>query len=74
MGYGDPVIDQQLGHGSGAHAGAAVGVERERAGCDVLLGCGLGACARGDHPTDHVAAENIENRPRMKAGPLGLPQ
>ena len=37
VGLGDLQIDQQRGNGLGSHAGAAIGVQRQGPGCDVLL-------------------------------------
>ena len=78
---GDVQIDQQGGHRLGAHAGAAIGVQGERAGLDVVAGHGLGdqllgqlgALALGDHPADDVAAEDVEDHVEVEAGPLGRP-
>ena len=69
MGLGNLQIDQQGGERLGAHAGAAIGVHDELAGRDVLLGNGLvdqlhgqlGGFAMGDHPADHVPAEDVED-------------
>ena len=69
VGLGDAQIGEQGGDRLGAHAGAAVGVEGERAGLDVVPGHGLGdqllgqlgALALGDHPADDVAAEDVED-------------
>ena len=71
-------VDQQGGHGFGSHAGAAVGVQGEAARGDVLLGGGvgdqllgqLGGLARGDHPADDVAAEDIQDQVQMEVRPL----
>ena len=40
---------------------------------DELLGQ-VGAFARGDHPADHVAAEDVEDHVEVEVGPLGRPQ
>ena len=77
--FGDIKIDEQLRDGFGAHAGAAVGVQGQRAGHDILFVDGIGDQLLGefrgfpvrDHPTDNVAAENIENHVQVKARPLG---
>ena len=63
----------------GAHAGAAIGEQGQRTGHDVLLVDGVGnqllgelsGLAVGDHPTNNVAAENIQYDVQGKAGPLG---
>ena len=39
MALGDVQVHQQRGHGFGAHAGAAIGVQCEHAGLDVVTGC-----------------------------------
>ena len=67
------------GDGFGAHAGAAIGVQGQGAGHDVLLVDGIGDQLLGelggfpvsDHPADDVAAENIEDHVQVKARPLG---
>ena len=78
---GDIEIYQQRGHWLGPHAGAAIGVQCEATGSDVLFGNGVGdqllgqlsGLAMGDHPADDVAAEDIEDYVQMKAGPLPRP-
>jgi hypothetical protein len=77
--FGDVEIDEQLRDRFGAHAGAAIGVQGQGAGHDVLFIDGVGdkllgqfrGLAMGDHPTDDVAAKNIENHVQVKARPLG---
>jgi hypothetical protein len=67
--FGDVQIDKQLRDGFGAHAGAAIGVQGERVGHDILFIDRIGNQLLGefrrfpvcDHPTDNVAAENIED-------------
>ncbi|MDE3218202.1 MAG: hypothetical protein KGO23_02385 [Nitrospirota bacterium] len=79
VGLGDLQIDQQGGHGLAAHAGAAIGVEGERARRDVLCGHRLGdqvfgqlcGFTQGEHPAHHIAAEDIEDHVQVIAGPLG---
>ena len=81
MGLGDIQVDQQGRHRLRSHAGAAIRVQGEGTGCDVLFGDGVGdqllgqfsALARGDHPADHVAAEDIQNHVQMEARPLARP-
>ena len=77
--FGDIEIDEQLGDRFGAHAGAAIGVQGERPRHDILfvdrIGNQLFGELRGlsmsDHPTDDVAAKNIEDHVQVKARPLG---
>ena len=72
---------EQLGHRLGAHAGAAIGMQGERARRDELLGGGVadqllgqfGAFACGDQPADDVAAEEVQDHVQVKAGPLARP-
>jgi len=79
VGLGDVQIDQQCRDGFGAHAGAAIGVQRQGPGCDVfLLQClgneelgERGGFALGNHPSDDVAAEDIEDDVQVEAGPFG---
>ena len=78
MGLGHLQVNQQLSHGFGAHAGAAVCMQREHTRGNVLLGHGLGdqllgqlrALARRDHPAHDIAAEDIKDHVQMKVGPL----
>ncbi len=78
MGFGDVEVEQQGGDGFGAHAGAAVGVQGECAGGDMVFGHRLSdqllgefaGFARRDHPTDDVAAEDVEDHVEVEAGPL----
>src|SRR5229473_2106167 len=59
-------------------AGAAIGMQRQRAGGDVMLGHGLGdqrfgqlrGLPQGDHPADHIAAEDVEDHVQVIATPL----
>jgi len=81
VGLGDLQIDQQRGDGLRAHAGAAIGVQRQGVRGDVVLGDGvgdqllgeLGGLARSDRPADDVAAEDVEDHVEVEAGPLGRP-
>ena len=69
MGFGDAEIGQQEGDGFAAHGGPAVGVDGELVLGNRVLFAGFfdkcfgqfGAFARGDHPADDVAAEDIED-------------
>ena len=76
--FGDVQIDEQLGDRFGAHAGAAIGVQGQRPRYDILFVDGIGdqllgkfrSFPVGDHPTDDVTAENIEDHVQVKARPL----
>jgi len=76
---GDIQIDQQRGHGLGAHAGAAVGMQREHPALDIMAGHGLGdellgqvgALALSDEPAHDVAAEDVQDHVEVEAHPLG---
>ena len=79
--FGDVQVHQQDGHRLGAHAGAAVGVQRERAALDVVAGHAVGdelldklrTLALGDHPAHDMAAEDVQDHVEVKACPLGRP-
>ena len=81
VGLGDLQIDQQGGHRFRAHTGAAVDVQGERAGDDVVFRHGLGdqvfgklrGFTQGDHPAHHVAAEDIEDHVQVIAAPFTGP-
>ena len=81
MAFGDVQVHQQDGHRLGAHAGAAVGVQRERAALDVVAGHAVGdelldklrTLALGDHPAHDMAAEDVQDHVEVKACPLGRP-
>ena len=74
----DIEIDQKGGHGLGAHAGTAIGMQGELAGFDVMPGdcfgnkllSQFGAFAWRDHPADDMAAEDVEDHVEMEGGPL----
>jgi len=76
--FDDAQIGQQESHWFGFHGRAAIGMDGELAGGDVLLQAGMfdeslgqhGAFAVGDHPTDHVAAEDIQDDVEMIGGPF----
>ena len=55
VGLGDVQIDQQLRDGLGAHAGAAVGVQGQRARLDRLLGHGIGDQLRANSAVSRSA-------------------
>lgn len=69
MCLGDARVGEEQGDRLGLHAGAAVGVQGEQAGANVLFIAGLGdellgqsgGFAGSDHPADHVAAEDIND-------------
>ena len=77
----DPEVGEQEGDGLAAHRGAPVGVERELAWLDALLGGRLGdealredgALMGGDHPARHVAAEHVEDHVQVVVGPFAGP-
>src|SRR5579864_3188031 len=76
--FEDAQISQQQRHRFGFHRRAAIGMDGESAGCDVLFQTGvfdeplgqLGAFAVGDHPTDHLAARNIQDDVEVVSGPF----
>ena len=78
VGLDDAQVSQQQGHRFGFHGRAAIGVDGELAGRDVLRVAGVldeplgqfGAFAVGDHPTDDVAAEDIQDDVEVVGGPL----
>ena len=79
MGLGDIQIDQQGSHGLAAHARTAVGMQRQRVRRDVVLGHRfgdqllgqLGGFSRSDHPSDDIAAGNIQDYIQVETGPFG---
>jgi hypothetical protein len=79
VGAGDAQVGQQHGHRLGGHRGAPVSVDSERAGGHLLAGDGVGqqplgqagGLAGGDHPPDHIAAEEVQDRVQVEPGPLG---
>ena len=79
VGLGHIKIDQQLRDRLGAHAGATIGVQGQCAWNDMLLVDGVGdellgelrGLAVSDHPTDDVAAKNVDRHIQMEACPLG---
>ena len=78
---GDVQIHQQRGHRLGAHAGTAIGVQRQRARQHIVTCHGLGnellgqlgALAQGEQPAHHAAAEDVQDHVQVKARPLGRP-
>jgi len=79
MSLGDIQIDQQGSHRLAAHAGTAVGMQRQRVRRDIVLGHRLGdqllgqfgGFPQGDHPADDIAAENIQDHIQVETGPFG---
>ena len=79
MGLEDTQVGQQQRHGFGFHRRAAIGVDGELAGRDVLRVATMldeplgqfGAFAVGDHPTDDVATKNIKDDVEVVGGPPG---
>ena len=78
VGFDDAQIGQQQRHRFGFHGRPAIGVHSELAGHDLLRAAGvldqalgqLGTFAIGDHPTDHVTAEDIQDDVKVITGPL----
>ena len=76
---GDVQIDQQCSRRFGAHAGAAVGVQREHAGLDIVTSHRVGdellgqfcVLAIGDQPAHHQSAEDVRDHLEVEARPLG---
>ena len=79
---GDAEVGQEKGQGLGLHRGSPIGLQGELSGLDALFGgrlldqaLGQGrAFARGHHPADDVAAEDVENDVEVEVGPLGRPE
>ena len=79
MGFGDSQVGQEKGHGFGAHRGAAIGMDGELSGSNVLFegrvldeaSCQDGAFAGSQHPSDDTSAEDIEDDVEVEVGPLG---
>ena len=73
----DPEVGKQLRGAFAGHGCAAVGVRGEHLGRDALLEAGLldqrcgqgGVLPVGDHPADHVSAEDIEHDVELEVGP-----
>lgn len=81
MASGDIEVHQQRGHRLGSHARAAVGMQRQGAGLDIVPGHALGdqllgqlcALALGDQPAHDVPAEDVEDHVEVVAAPLDGP-
>jgi len=77
-----PQIRQQEGHRLRGHRRAAIRMEGQLALGDGLFLAGLTdkslsqrrGFAMGDHPADHIAAENIQDHIQVEIGPLSGPQ
>ncbi len=71
-------VNQQIRHRLGAHGGAPIGMQRQRAGDDAMQGHCVAdqlfgqyrAFAVGDHPAHDVATVDVQNHVKMEAGPL----
>ena len=81
MRFGDAEIGEQQGGGLGLHRAAAVGMQGELAGRDIVLDDGVveqrfeqrGAFSVGDVPADDPAAENIDDDIEIEVGPFRRP-
>src|ERR1019366_9343731 len=81
MRFGDAEIGEQQGSGFGLHRAAAVGMQGELAGDDIMLDDGVveqgfeqhGAFSIGDAPGDDPAAENIDDDIEMEVAPFRRP-
>src|SRR5450756_695380 len=81
MRFGDAEIGEQQGSGFGLHRAAAVGMQGELAGGDIMLHDGVveqgfeqrGAFSIGDAPGDDPAAENIDDDIEMEVAPFRRP-
>ena len=79
VGLGDAKVGHQKSDRLGSHDPAAVRVDVELAGGNVVFTDGLldellsqfGAFPRGDHPAGDVAAEDVEDHVQIEVGPLG---
>ncbi|SPE23403.1 hypothetical protein SBA2_1230004 [Acidobacteriia bacterium SbA2] len=78
VGFDDAQIGQQQSHRFGFHGRTSIGMHGELAWQNVLRVTGmldepfgqLGAFAVGDHPTDDVAAEDVQDDIKMISGPF----
>ena len=76
LGYAE--VGQEQGDGLASHRAAAVCVDGELVGFDVLLEAALadettgelGAFSPSQHPPGHVPGEDVENHVEVKVGPL----
>ena len=82
MRFGDAEIGEQQGSGFGLHRAAAVGMQGELAGGDIMLDDGVvehgfgqrGAFSVGDAPGDDPAAENINEDIEIEVAPFRQPR
>jgi len=76
---GNAEIGEQQRGGLGLHRSAAIGMQGELAGRDVVLGDGVveqwleesSALGIGNAPADYAAAEDVENDVEIKVTPFG---
>lgn len=76
--FGDLQVDDQVGDGFGSHAAAAIGMQCQGTGRDILFCGGIGddllgeLCifARSEHPAHDVMTEDVEDHGQMEAGPF----
>ena len=81
MRFGDAEIGEQQGSGFGLHRAAAIGMQGELAGRDIVLDGGVveqrfeerGAFRVGDLPGDDPAAENINDDIEIEVPPFRRP-
>ena len=67
MAFGDVQIYQQRGHRLGSHAGAAIGVQREHAGLDVVAGHRIGDELFGQLGTFALGDRFCRSKPEVVA-------
>lgn len=78
VGLGHPQVGQRKGHRFGPHDPAAIRMQRELTGWDVVLANGLleellgqlGALTMSDHPAGDIAAEDVQDHIEVEVGPL----
>jgi len=81
MRFGDAEIGEQQGSGFGLHRAAAVGMQGELAGANIMLDDGVveqgfeqrGAFSGGDLPGDNPPAENIDDDIEIEVAPFRRP-
>ena len=79
MGFRHAEIGQQQRDRLAAHRAAAVPVDRELAGVNLVLGARLGdqplgegrVLAWGEHPAGDIAADDVEDHVEIEVRPLG---
>src|SRR6188472_3712677 len=75
---GDAEVGEQERHRLGGHRGAAVGVDGQLVAADTVLGTSLAdqhlgqgrGFAGSDHPSDHVAGEDVQDHVQVVPAPL----